>query len=596
MLMDFRLFFTLSEAQDVIAEADAVTPYKGTQTVLDPITGKNWRYADRWRQVERIALEEIRKNGTDPNRIWVTFSKVPKLGIWPSAGDGSTPFGIYGYPYKYVVEKEGKVEYAGHRPYIIVFKVKGKILPAQQKNNEKFKAALDQARESLKGTDFSSIFLPVVDEIKDLIDDSDYKKNKDEDVDLLNDMKNYFETLAFSRSIKEVSKEGMIQFVADKAKNDLNNILTSELVFDDTIPKYKVNIKDSTFRFTDEFLKYSPQNQQYRDVDFPIKSLAKFSSRSSVYQVIDLVKKLNALPNLASSPYDKYFDEANLLLKKFKEKNKNTKIPNLPYMKEVKALADKNGLDFDKAFREAMNSLYNFSMDKGDNENLNPMNLVYRVVGKLAEQTKGTSYVQWNKMMRDIGLPNVTDFGTNSIYSGEPTQGAFMDPTKIESIGLVLNRSNVGQIDLTGRPREKDWKNGSHEVPPDPSSTDYGGQRASSVVLREPQYTGMTTPERTTKALELRINQLTNGLQDITAPTDRDRLMNMYSVIAKVLYSYKSLMPSKYADQWFYLDRLNNELDDLESRVGNDPQSRWIIKKIRSQVAEIKQIPSSAAI
>jgi hypothetical protein len=50
-----------------------------------------------------------------------------KLGINPKS-KFNTPLGIYGYPIDYVLEKEGRMEFAANRPYIQVFRVVSKFL------------------------------------------------------------------------------------------------------------------------------------------------------------------------------------------------------------------------------------------------------------------------------------------------------------------------------------------------------------------------------------------------------------------------------------------------------------------------------------
>src|SRR5271163_2859700 len=92
---------------------------------IDPITGKNWRYVDKWRHLEAIVKDESKK-GIPPARIWVTYSNVPKLGFYPRSSHGAEPNGVFAYPAIYLLDKK-EAPFAGNRAYMIAFKVKGSV-------------------------------------------------------------------------------------------------------------------------------------------------------------------------------------------------------------------------------------------------------------------------------------------------------------------------------------------------------------------------------------------------------------------------------------------------------------------------------------
>jgi hypothetical protein len=92
---------------------------------IDPVTRKPWRSGDRTRQIKAIVKDQ-KRGGTPESDIYVSHSSVNKLGIYPKSGGGGTPFGIYGYPVKYFLQKKAKGEnlYAHDRPYLQIFKIK----------------------------------------------------------------------------------------------------------------------------------------------------------------------------------------------------------------------------------------------------------------------------------------------------------------------------------------------------------------------------------------------------------------------------------------------------------------------------------------
>ena len=102
--------------------------YYLTEVYLDPDTKKPYRRRDLMRQLEHI-LKDQEKKGVDADDIWLTYTDMPRLNIYPKQAKKpgkSTPSGVFAYPVKYII-KQGSAPYAGDRNYVIVFKAKKNV-------------------------------------------------------------------------------------------------------------------------------------------------------------------------------------------------------------------------------------------------------------------------------------------------------------------------------------------------------------------------------------------------------------------------------------------------------------------------------------
>src|SRR6185369_17589559 len=108
--MNFASFFIIAEINDLLeayfppsAYGDNPTGWKHgdtpgninkKNTYYNP-EGKLLRADDRWDRLEAIKKVQVAK-GVDPNRLWVTFSELPKVGQRMHVHGGkSTPVGIF---------------------------------------------------------------------------------------------------------------------------------------------------------------------------------------------------------------------------------------------------------------------------------------------------------------------------------------------------------------------------------------------------------------------------------------------------------------------------------------------------------------------
>jgi hypothetical protein len=94
-------------------------------------------------------VAEALKKYKDRDDIFISYSNVPKLGIYPRT-DWFTPAGIYCYPLKEMFDavEKNKVPYASKRPYIVVVQQKpGKnILELSAMTDEQWQHDLDKIK------------------------------------------------------------------------------------------------------------------------------------------------------------------------------------------------------------------------------------------------------------------------------------------------------------------------------------------------------------------------------------------------------------------------------------------------------------------
>jgi 8-oxo-dGTP pyrophosphatase MutT (NUDIX family) len=97
---------------------------------------RSYRRSELIERLKKIVDEEERK-GVDADQIWMTFSEVPRLNVYPKLANKigkSTPTGVFAYPVEFFI-KEGGAPYAGDRDFIIVFKTKAKPWDIGQPQN-----------------------------------------------------------------------------------------------------------------------------------------------------------------------------------------------------------------------------------------------------------------------------------------------------------------------------------------------------------------------------------------------------------------------------------------------------------------------------
>lgn len=113
---------------------------------IDPQTGKRYRRNKQIEEVRRI----VKSSGVSADRIWITYSDLPKLGIKPEVRESKcTPVGIFAYPVLYYLENNNPL-YASNRNYLILFEVSGRLLEVGFDLNKEFDSRINDYASNLK--------------------------------------------------------------------------------------------------------------------------------------------------------------------------------------------------------------------------------------------------------------------------------------------------------------------------------------------------------------------------------------------------------------------------------------------------------------
>ncbi len=88
--------------------------------ILNPKTKKPYRAEQKVEQIKRF----VKFCKIPMDDLWITYSDYPQLTIKPvTRTSKSTPQGIFGYPMRYYLDKNGDMPYATERNFILIFKV-----------------------------------------------------------------------------------------------------------------------------------------------------------------------------------------------------------------------------------------------------------------------------------------------------------------------------------------------------------------------------------------------------------------------------------------------------------------------------------------
>ena len=123
---------------------------------LDPLTNSSWRSGtERWRQLQAIISYEVKVNGTDPKKIWISFSELSKIGQRMAVTQGQAePVGIFAFPALFAMKQGDSLpNMFSTRPYMHVFKTKSSHYEVGAEEDDKsavnFKKAISKFPELL---------------------------------------------------------------------------------------------------------------------------------------------------------------------------------------------------------------------------------------------------------------------------------------------------------------------------------------------------------------------------------------------------------------------------------------------------------------
>lgn len=385
-----------------------------------------YRFDNRWDRLKKILEDETNK-GTNPNKLWVTFTNVPRLNIYPKTAGRltkNTPSGIFAYPLEYVVKRRDKIPSFADRAYMLIFRSKDEIYD------------IGSQRSADKDRHIHNFFM---DYLKKHIDDFSIWKE-----DIMSMMHNWIGDEKFTTiNVKEriFSDIGyLIQTHIDDTVFTNTNIqrLGTQVYEQDPEAVWNFTVTDDVrdiIEHDDKFEKYIPYIKEF---DNGKMDRFKEFHESIREQKVGHRLEINIIRALRADELDEIYKRLREVVLKVEDFVK--KIPNGENI--IKTLEDYN-INLINAVGAVHNRVT--TMDEL------PYLLLRAAAEKLGTETQGKWPVKWNVLLRKSGFTNIADLqGTGAIHGAEPEQAVFLDMSKVEPISVIPNKSHIDPIMGTG--------------------------------------------------------------------------------------------------------------------------------------------------
>ena len=471
----------------------------GINAYIDPLSGKKWRHANLADQLRHI-LADAKRNGYKSSELWVQFSDLPKLGIYPRARDKGTPLGIYAYPLEYVVQRKGSVPYAGDRSYLVVFRIKDKskilsfrgtkkyIKPIrrnilanhnhflktiifledkQEKINEIIEKFFQRVDSKLIGRTKNSFLYSVQSFYEEIRALKRYKRDT-YGISTPSTDRSYFHSL---ENLIEKTRRDFSQKI-DRSTYEMKEKLHDMAIF----PGFDLRF-DGEFNFTFESLRNTSSlrdsilrkfkdkerkrlgrkllDKEILDLIVKAKEKANEGSTSKKYKKneipLELKKDPKVLEMLKTIRAIKIFEEKDLYkikhfidktldkLKEFVVSNKEQFESSLKIPSKLRDLCEKYGVNIEKL-------LSTFSLSYAGEAS------IYLITKFIAQDPKfirqdryGVNIpMKWTKLLMELGYEGVIDAKeTGTIHPSEPSQGVFFTTSNLDVITIIENSADV---------------------------------------------------------------------------------------------------------------------------------------------------------
>lgn len=540
-MLNFRRFFEYTEEL-----LETIVQHPQQWSVINPETGKKWRHEDKYKQLARVIKDQSRK-GVHPNRIWVTFSDVPRINIrtWVKK-EKNTPHGIFAYPAKYILNKKS-AEYAGDRPYMIAFKVNGNMI--------------EVGRDPSKGKDKNLKGLIQKEEIPDELN---YSKLGSSFSNAAYHPDNYSKRSEL-RELSDFFSE-IIEHIETKEKQnaDLNDFRTPEGI----IKLYTQHYMDEYLRdnyngtFDGEKVTINKTNLSYPDVQIgthPVEYFAGKDGDIPYYATHAKHIKEKFDKALVNEEFNKILNKlADTISKRIDFKNKKLTNNTRPIISKVAAMAKEYGIDDITPFIKRVSE--NNSFHRGTQ-------FIYLLIkdlaGHLANKTGRNRAIIWASMLRKIGFTHVVDSKHSAvIHSGEPTQGVFMDTNQIEPVAIIFNRKNADP-----RMLPSGYEKSSRENPLSATGSWEGGsagQHGRTGLMTQKagdELSGVSDKEDVIEVLGRRIEMIKSKMGgDYYSPDFQKNLFNIMKLAKQIKSSFD---PNNHEEK----TKAENVLNKLETYV-----------------------------
>jgi hypothetical protein len=405
--------------------------------------GLEHRPFNKFKQLEEIA-NKLKQEGIPEANIWITFTNVPRISIWPRTEnkEQETPMALYGYPIKIVIDKNTDFSYfASKRPYIVVFIVNEDIkdIGIKDKNFDvnQYKIDIDSAK----------------------ILESVYRSLPTEGIEEEKCLKEIYEYLLRCRHFAFLELLHSTSQAAFHAKQSVCYEAFCELKGKDSIfggavdevygsvhhsGKFWVQLSTETI----EAIKYNPK---FNFLLKYIKSPLLYGKDAQEFDA--LVRKPSSGIDPSKINESKLFEKAKSLVTNFKaeydrvEKEQLTNLisKDFPKKKGLMEIANEYDLNIGLALSKATDIWY-LKASEGSVLPRNKDEFVYRVTEELARQwarqdgKDGHWPGRWRRLLMRLGYSSIADLQhSGAIHRAEPTQGAFFDTSKLEMITVIRN-------------------------------------------------------------------------------------------------------------------------------------------------------------
>jgi hypothetical protein len=439
-------------------EVREIEPTSGNRTVVNPVTKKPWRADQRYDQLAAIMKDQAQK-GLDPNRIWVTFSSLPKLGIRPyKKGGKTTPQGVFGFPANYVISKKLVSSFAARR-YMIVFYFDGPHMEIGYSNDKNESEYEDHQKWKDKLTPLS--YSNTIQKQKnDFISKSGVNSSRSISELIYNISNSVWLKLDKEEKSESIfDPKEILNGLKYNAWEEIEHHLTKEFYFSDNFywkPIFiKFNPVDLTVEFNPDYIKKA----LYKDNRIPQKKMNKIKPDKKYHflEALNLIgqsyKKRELEKNLRTLKFQTMPPSIVKALEKWKKdfftylnRDQNKDLENYPLKKILQPIADEYGLDFPKL---VMNT---YRTNTITNDQLAIYKITQQMAREIGEKTNQYWPAIWSKLLQKLGRQGIMDTkDTGNIHSGEPTQGVFLNPKYIRVITVIDNmKYDTGLTDPKG--------------------------------------------------------------------------------------------------------------------------------------------------
>jgi hypothetical protein len=414
--------------------------------------GLEHRPFNKFNTLEKILADQVAQ-GVPEQNIWVHYSHVPKLGIYPATAGKSqgTPHGLFAYPIQFVIKNKEKgnngydLDFGVDRSFMIVFRVEGKVhdIGGKSANFNRIIEKFDQEGNLEKAANIVFDKIPeelmdkwniVIEELKKNILAYDHLFNYQrfdfyQLPDLFNEIIENYMYYAFKRlKISET-------IFADYAEKDQEDWTGSNFIY--TNCYYSHHAKEpyanphAEIRYATQqiILQHFPELATYANKQFlEGRELYEFDSKIRTktkikpfefFQIYskDKSKLLNLFNRICKAIHKQYHS--------ITRKQKNMTF-DFPKRKIIDRIVQKYHLDLPSA-------LHAVAQQNPQTEGQFIYKLTYELARQWASDDQKENYFpfRWRKLLRELGYSNMADLQhTGAIHSGEPTQGVFLDTTK----------------------------------------------------------------------------------------------------------------------------------------------------------------------